>query len=134
MIEAFRIRRLSGALTPALALCLSLLSSSSADGQSGGAILGTVSDAQALALPGVELTLRNMDTGVTRATVSEANGVYRFSGLPPGTYDIKATLDGFGVSEFKGQAITVGLEVRHDFVMKIQTLEEAVTVTAQAPI
>src|SRR5215471_1065619 len=134
MIRAYAIRRLSRPLTQALALCLLLLPARGAGAQSGGSILGTVSDAQALALPGVELTLRNTDTGVTRATVSEANGVYRFSGLPPGTYDIKATLDGFGVSEFKGQAITVGLEVRHDFVMKIQTLEEAVTVTAQAPI
>ena len=58
--------------------------------QSGAAILGTVNDAQGLALPGVELTLRNNESGLTRTTVSEGNGTYRFSGLPPGLYDVKA--------------------------------------------
>ena len=121
-------------LTIAIVLGLSLLTASAARAQSGGAILGTITDEQSAALPGVEMTVRNMESGLTRTTVTETNGTYRFSGLPPGTYDVKAMLDGFGVSELKGQTITVGLEVRHDFVLKIQTLQEAVTVTAQAPL
>jgi hypothetical protein len=102
--------------------------------QSGGAILGTVTDAQGLALPGVELTLRNSESGLTRSTVSEANGSYQFSGLPPGVYDVKATLDGFGVAELQKQTLTVGLEVKHDFMLKIESLKESVTVTAAVPV
>jgi hypothetical protein len=116
------------------ALCVALLPAGRALAQAGGAILGTITDAQSLALPGVELTLRNAESGLTRATVSEANGTYRFSGVPPGTYDLKAVLDGFGVSELKGQTVTVGLEVKHDFVMRIQALQETLTVTAQVPV
>src|SRR6201995_3919627 len=95
------------------ALCMcAALTAVAARAQSGGAILGTVTGAQGLALPGVELTLRNSESGLTRSTVSEGNGSYQFSGLPPGLYDVKATLDGFGVAELQKQTMTVGLEVR----------------------
>ena len=53
--------------------------------QSDGVIQGTIQDAQSAVLPGVAMTLRNSDTGVTRSTVSEADGQYRFGGLPSGT-------------------------------------------------
>ena len=60
--------------------------------QTGGAIEGTVADAQDAVLPGVTLTLRNTETGVARSTVSEANGQYRFNGLQPGAYELRAEL------------------------------------------
>jgi hypothetical protein len=111
-----------------------LLPAVPARAQSGAAILGTITDQQGLALPGVELTLRNNESGLTRTTVSESNGTYRFSGLPPGLYDVKAVLDGFGASELRAQALTVGLEVKHDFAMKIESLQESLTVTARVPV
>jgi hypothetical protein len=117
------------------ALCVGVLvSAMQASAQSGAALLGATVDAQGLALPGVELTLRNSESGLTRTTVSEGNGAYRFSSLPPGVYDVTVILDGFSVSELKGQTLTVGLEVKHDFVMKIQSLQESLTVTAQVPL
>ena len=60
-----------------------------------GQIQGTVTDAQGAVLPGVSLTLRNTETGVMRNTVSEGDGQYRFAGLQPGTYELKAELQGF---------------------------------------
>ena len=119
----------------AAALCVcAALTAVAARAQSSGAILGTITDAQGLALPGVELTLRNSESGLTRSTISESNGSYQFSGLPPGLYDVKAMLDGFGVAELQKQTMTVGLEVRHDFVLKIESLKESVTVTAAVPV
>jgi protocatechuate 3,4-dioxygenase beta subunit len=50
-----------------------------------GQIQGTVTDAQGAVLPGVSLTVRNIDTGARRTTVSEGDGQYRFAGLQPGT-------------------------------------------------
>ena len=50
----------------------------------GGAITGVVMDAQGGVLPGVTVTARNADTGMTRTTVTEADGKYRLAGLPPG--------------------------------------------------
>ena len=126
-------RRFTTLAAAALTCCV-LSSASPAVAQSGAALLGTITDPQGLAMPGVELTLRNNESGLTRTTVSESNGSYRFSGLPPGLYDVKATLDGFGVSELKAQLLTVGLEVKHDFTMKIEALQETLTVTARVPV
>ncbi|MEP7305423.1 MAG: TonB-dependent receptor [Acidobacteriota bacterium] len=128
-----RLSRRVTKITAAVTFCL-LLTALQARAQAGAAILGTISDPQGLALPGVELTLHNSESGLTRTTVSEGNGTYRFSGLPPGLYDVRATLDGFGVSELKGQMLTVGLEVRHDFSLRLEALQEAVTVTAKVPV
>jgi hypothetical protein len=130
-----RLRVPHGAITFIAALALVVLPSvRDAAAQTGSAITGTITDAQGGVLPAVALTLRNSDSGVTRTVFSEPNGTYRFAGLPPGPYDLKAELDGFGPSELKGQVLTVGLEVKHDFAMKIQSVAESVTVTAAAPV
>ena len=124
-----RVTKIAAVLT-----LLLLVAAAQAGAQTGAAILGTITDPQGLALPGVELTLHNGESGLTRSTVSEGNGTYRFSGLAPGVYDVRASLDGFGVSELKGQMLTVGLEVRHDFSLKLEALQEALTVTAKVPV
>ena len=64
-----------------------------------GVISGIVSDAQGAVLPGVTLTLRNTETGLTRTLVTETDGIYRAGGLPPGPYSIRAELQGFGTVE-----------------------------------
>src|SRR5918993_1198806 len=73
-----------------------------------GAIAGTVSDAQGGVLPGVTVTLRNADTGLSRTIVTEVDGRYRVGGLPPGRYELRAELQGFGPVEVTEIVITVG--------------------------
>ena len=53
----------------------------------GRAIVGVVTDADGGVLPSVTLTARNADTGMTRMTVTEADGKYRLAGLPPAPVD-----------------------------------------------
>jgi hypothetical protein len=55
-----------------------------------GAISGTITDSQGGVLPGVTLTVTNAETGVARDAVTEGDGRYRFAGLQPGRYDLKA--------------------------------------------
>lgn len=119
-------------LVTLLALCTFITATAAA--QSGASINGTVVDAQGGALPGVTLTLRNVETGVLRTSVSEADGTYRFAGLPPGRYDLKSELAGFSTVEIKDTTLTIGLEVRRDVRMNIETLQESVTVIGQAPV
>ena len=69
------------------ALFLSLALGASAAAQStaiNGTIEGTVKDEQAALLPGVTVTLINLETGATRTVVSNAQGVYRAGLLPLG--------------------------------------------------
>lgn len=99
-----------------------------------GAITGTITDTQGGVLPGVTLTVTNAETGVARTAVTEGDGRYRFAGLQPGRYDLKAELQGFGTVEVKNIALTIGLEYPKDIQMGVQTLQESVTVTGEAPV
>lgn len=114
-------------------LSLQLVAPSFGQGSSG-QIEGTVRDAQGGVLPGVTLTVRNQDTGVTRTIVTEADGRYVFQALQPGRYTVSAELAGFATQEVSDTVITIGLGLRQDFVMQIQTLAETITIKGEAPV
>jgi len=73
---------------------------------SSSALNGTVTDEQGAVVPGAKVVATNTETGVMTSTVSTGVGVYSFSALPPGTYTVTATHDGFS------QAVTNNLELR----------------------
>ena len=60
-----------------------------------GAITGTVTDPSSAAIPGVTLTATEKATGATRTAVTDANGSYRISLLPPGEYALQFSAPGF---------------------------------------
>ena len=66
--------------------------------------------------------------------MTEADGKYRAAGLPPGRYEIRAELQGFATVEVKNIVLTIGLEYPKDISMGVQTLQESVTVTGEAPV
>jgi outer membrane receptor protein involved in Fe transport len=111
-----------------------VLAASPARAQQGGVIQGTVADAQGGVLPGVTLTLRNIDSGVVRTGVSEADGQFRFAGLQPGAYELKAELAGFSTVTVDRLALTLGSQLRQDVKMDVQNLQETVTVSGVAPV
>src|SRR5215471_1912812 len=102
--------------------------------QSGASVDGVVKDEQGGVLPGVTVAIRNIENGFERVQVSESDGRYRFLSLQPGTYVLKAELQGFASQEVRDIVLTIGLEVRRDFTMRIQSLSENVTVTGEAPV
>jgi hypothetical protein len=58
---------------------------------------------------------------VSRARLSpRLTGRYRFAGLQPGRYDLKAELQGFGTVEVKSIVLTIGLEYPKDIQMGVQ--------------
>ena len=99
-----------------------------------GVIAGTIKDAQGGVLPGVSLTVRNSETGVTRTIATEGDGTYRFAGLFPGLYELKAELSGFATTEIKELTLTIGLELRRDITLALQSVQESVTVTGLSPV
>jgi hypothetical protein len=116
-------------------IVLTTLAAGSAAAQGGsGTISGTAKDAQGGVLPGVTVTLRNEATGVTRTTVTEADGSYRFPALNPGRYMVTAELSGFATVEVTNIEITIGLGLYQDFTMQVQSLAETITVTGEAPV
>src|SRR5438093_792005 len=57
-----------------------------------GAVDGTVADQTGAVLPNVEVTLKNVDTGVTRTIVTDDRGSFRALLLPVGRYDVSMDL------------------------------------------
>ncbi len=58
-------------------------------------ITGTISDATGALLPGVDVSVTNTATGVTRAVVSNETGAYSLQSLPIGAYQLEVSLPGF---------------------------------------
>jgi hypothetical protein len=114
-------------------LALGVAATAAAQGERG-VIIGTVADAQGGVLPGVAITVRNVDTGFTQTDVTSANGQYRFGALPLGRYELKAELVGFTTATVTNLAITINREISQDISMSLSTLQESVTVTGQAPV
>jgi hypothetical protein len=99
-----------------------------------GVIAGIISDAQGGVLPGVTVTGRNLDTGISRTVVTEADGRYRLASLPPGRYELKSEIAGFASADVPALTLTTGTEVTRNITMQLQGVQEAVTVSGEAPI
>lgn len=95
---------------------------------------GTVTDASRAALPGVEVTVTQIDTGMTRFVITNERGGFVLTNLPVGPYTLSAKLTGFSAFEQSGIVLGVGETRSVNVTMQIGGLEETVTVQADAPL
>ncbi|MEO8678175.1 MAG: TonB-dependent receptor [Vicinamibacterales bacterium] len=119
------------------ALLLSLAVAASAAAQStaiNGTIEGTVKDQQGAVLPGVTVTVLNIDTGDQRVVVTNDGGLYRAPLLTLGTYRVSAELQGFKKFEQTGVRLSAGQSAVINVSLNVGTLAETITVTADAPL
>jgi hypothetical protein len=98
----------------------------------GGTILGTIKDPSGAVLPKVQLTIRNVATGVETPATTNADGYYSVPNLVPGAYDVTASTASFAKETATGVVVTVGSQTVVDLAMKIGTAEEKVVVTGAA--
>jgi hypothetical protein len=101
-----------------------------------GAIGGSVSDASGGVLPGVTVTLNNAQgsVGGRQETTTDDRGTYQFLRLVPGSYIVKAELQGFRPAEQRNIVVNADVTARADLKLEIGTLAEGVTVTGEAPL
>src|SRR5262245_39027059 len=84
-------------------------------------VRGAVRESGAV-VPGVAMHLINEATGVGRETVSNAVGEYDFSAVPPGTYTVRAVLQGFKTFERTGVRVATQQFVTVDVALEIGSL------------
>lgn len=113
-----------------LALALILSPTIAAAQSLSGAIAGRVVDAQGASLPGVLVTLVSR-TGETTQT-TDAQGDFRFLGLNPGMYEIRAALQGFKPTAQSGIEISIGRSVDVKLTLAVGGMTEAITVVGSA--
>lgn len=127
------VRRFRRLAVPILLLLAALTVDASA--QSVGSLMqGTVTDQQDAVLPGATVTITNTETGLTRTIVADERGWYRAPALPPGTYEVRAVLDGFVTAVRTGLTLTIGQEATINLRLDVATLAETITVTGAAPL
>ena len=96
-----------------------------------GNLYGTVVDEQGSALPGVTVTLTG--GGAPQVQVTNAQGQFRFLGLGPGSYQLKAELEGFSTIEFPNVVINVGRNTSIEVTLSA-AVEDVITVLGETPL
>jgi carboxypeptidase family protein len=110
-------------------LLLAGLSSQHLNGQAATAsIAGIITDSSGAVIAGAAINAKNNGTGITRTTVSDAQGRYSLPDLAIGDYDVEAKMMGFQSVIRKGIVLTVGAAPVADFQLPVGTTEETVNV------
>jgi len=98
-----------------------------------GTLVGNVTDSSGAAMPGVTVTITDVNTNVGRTAVTNESGNYTFSSLLSGTYRVEAELQGFRKYQREGVQVDVNTTVRVDIPLEVGQLSEQVTVTSETP-
>ena len=98
-----------------------------------GTLVGTVQDTQGAVIQNANVTVRNIDTGITHTAISDAQGAYRVQYLPVGNYQVAVEAQGFKKFLQRNVAILVDQTQRVDASLAIGANTETITVTT-APL
>ena len=93
-------------------------------------ILGTVMDGTGAVVPGSDITITNVSTGVAHTVTSGPNGAFEVRYLIPGDYTVQAALSGFR-TERTTVTIRVGQLARLSFTLQVGSIGEVVDVEAR---
>ena len=103
-----------------------------AQGVQTGTIRGMVKDQQGLAVPGVTVTATSPALQGARTAVTDAEGNYTLTALPPGAYTVTFELSGFGDVK-RTVTLPLGLTVEQNVTMRPAGVTETVQVVADPP-
>jgi hypothetical protein len=126
----YALARLAAAIIGLLALGTSLVFGQG----STGAITGTVKDMSGAVLQGTAVTVKHLETGLTRAVEADANGSYTIPSLPVGAYEVTAEKMGFQREVRRGIDLVVGQEAEINMILRVGSIDQQVTVTEEAPL
>lgn len=99
-----------------------------------GTLLGNVTDAAGLALPGATVTATEVNTNISASTTTNESGYYVFSRVKDGVYRVEAELSGFKKAANDGVVVQVNTTRRVDLRLEIGAVAETITVVGQSPL
>lgn len=98
-----------------------------------GSVTGTVHDETGAVVPGIEVVLSSVATGVTRRTISRENGEFDFPLVDVGMYTLTVSLPGFKTLTLGPFQLTVGETRTVRPVLSVGEISETVEVLAIPP-
>lgn len=104
-----------------------------AQGVTTSAVTGTVTSPEGQPLPGMQVVIRNMETGQQTGTLTQQNGLYYISGLQPGgAYRLSVEGIGYRTETRDNIRLVLSQTARFDFAMASQAVAlQALEVTAE---
>ena len=96
-------------------------------------LTGTVKDPSGALVPGAHLTAINLATKTSFTEVTNADGLFRFPDLPPSSYTLRCTLNGFKTFEQSPITLQVNQTLELNVALETGNVSEQVTVTAAPP-
>ena len=115
-------------------VCLLGLSLPSAWSQISASLSGTVTDQSGAAVSGASITVRDLDTGLSRTTITNQAGRYQVSALPVGQYEVRARKDDFAEAIRSGIRLVVEQDAVADLSLRVGAVNEEVKVTGDAAV
>jgi hypothetical protein len=122
--EAVRLHKWAGL---ALLMLLPAISSFAQGGQ--GKVSGLVKDPAGAIVVGAQVALHNNATGLSQHTVTSAAGLYTFSSVNPGEYDVTASQKGFTSIAHEHVTVSVDQTTELNIAMQVGNTTETVTVS-----
>jgi len=96
-----------------------------------GSISGEIRDSTGAVMPGVRVTVRNMETNVAKSVLTGPSGTYRMPFIIFGRYSVSAESTGFKVSRAENVQVSTSEEARVDLALSVGEVNETVTVEAR---
>lgn len=127
-------RRYSDRLAIAAAVLLLGLVTPSFGQITAATIAGTIKDETGGVLPGVEVEVKNLQTGLARSATTDQHGYFTMSGLPPGRYEARAALQGFATAAETDIRLAVAQQATLTITMKLSSAAETINVVGAAAL
>jgi hypothetical protein len=134
MFSKIRTTKTAACFLSFVALLCSPLLLATAHAQVAGATLsGTVADQSGGLVPQAAISIRNTATDITRSSTTSTAGFYSVPNLLPGTYEVKASAQGFSSQVQMGVTLTVGEQQVLNFTLQVGQISQTVEVSTEAP-
>lgn len=112
-----------------MAAILSVFCSLQVSGQdAAGRVTGIIFDPSGATIAGAHVTVTNVDTGISRETVSDATGFYQVLALPVGSYKVSVEHQGFRSATTSQDKLEINQTLKIDIKMEVGSAAETVTV------
>jgi hypothetical protein len=98
------------------------------------ALYGVIFDPAGAVIPSATLTITNSENNVVVMAYSGGTGQYKFSGLPPGTYNLKVEAPGFAPTDVPLITLRANDNNRLDQTLSIAQIQETVEIKSEATV
>jgi len=99
-----------------------------------GGLQGTVKDPSGAVVPNAQVVVTGSTLVGSKQVVTDSSGYYRFSNLPPGSYTLTVTAQGFETLKHSGLVLEVGHLPTVELTLKLGEVKTVVEVSTEAPL